>query len=108
MRSNWPSWQSAFSEGTGASRTTTPYVHLIESAHCGLKCWNGAESLLGHLHHFGSHRRFRPATVVGAGGDDSDWPGKLVAGVSQRLVLIGCSGDWAASACYRSDNFRHL
>lgn len=40
-----PSWQSAFSEGTGASRTTTPYVHLIESTlRSTMLKWSGKSS----------------------------------------------------------------
>jgi hypothetical protein len=53
----------------------------------GLECWNGTESLLDRFHGLGRRRGFQPATVVGTRGNDSDWPSKLVAGISQRLVL---------------------
>ena len=45
------------------------------------------ESLLDRFHRSRRGRGFRSATVVGTGFNDSNLPGQLVVGISQRLVL---------------------
>ena len=45
------------------------------------------ESLLDRFHGPGRGRGLKPAAMVGTRCNDSDWPGELVVGVSQRLVL---------------------
>lgn len=55
---------------------------------CELEWEHGTESLLDDFYDCRACGRFCPAVVVGAGCDHPYWRGLLVAGLSQRLVLI--------------------
>ena len=77
----------------GQPKGATASLHLCirlareRKAGPGLECWHGEENLLGRFHCVGPGRRFHPADLVGAAGNDPIAYAELVDCLPQRLVL---------------------